>query len=307
LTQSKDYARLAAEADLLRRKIELQEGLPFLYGWPWYTWAHEFFESREPMNFLCAANQVSKSSTMIRKCINWATDKELWPELWATKPNQFWYMYPSQPVVNAEFMTKWQQFLPQGRFKDDPVYGWKQLTDKGNTIGIAFNSGVYVFFKVYAQKASNLQTGSVYALFCDEEMPEELWDELQMRVNATNGYIHMVFTATLGQEFWRQVMEPREDETERFPTAKKWCVSLYDSQTYMDGTPTIWTDEKIAQVKARCKSHAEFLKRVMGRFVVAGGRKYESFDATKHMKPSTQCRLPGSFGRGSILAAAARM
>lgn len=273
------------ELELLKQKIELQEGLPFLHGWPWYTWAHEFFTSTNRMNFLCAANQVSKSSTQIRKCIHWATAQDLWPILWRRRPVQFWYMYPSSKVANAEFLTKWSQFLPRGKFKDDPYYGWKAEYSKGDIVAIHFNSGVHVFFKTYKQGAEDLQTGSVDALFLDEELPEELWDELAMRVNATDGYIHMVFTATLGQDFWRQTMEPRDDETERFPTAKKWTVSLYDSQHYMDGAPSIWTDEKIAQVKAKCKTHAEFLKRVMGRFILVGGKKYEAFDATRHMKP----------------------
>lgn len=284
-TATESYLALQRQVALKQREIELREGLPFLYGWPWYSWAKEFFDSREKMNFLCAANQVSKSSTQIRKCIHWATAQEIWPELWVRKPVQFWYMYPSQKVANAEFITKWKLFLPHGRFKEDPVYGWKEQTEKGNIIAIHFNSGVHVFFKTYSQNPEDLQTGTLDALFLDEELPESLWDELAMRVNATDGYIHMVFTATLGQEFWRTTMEPREDEKERFPEAKKWTVSLYDSQTYIDGTPSMWTDEKIASVKARCKSHAEYLKRVMGRFVLVGGRKYESFDATRHMKP----------------------
>lgn len=282
---SNEFTALQREQQLLQQKIDLQEGLPYLHGWPWYNWAWDFFNSTNKLNFLCAANQVSKSSTQIRKCIHWATAQELWPSLWVRKPIQFWYMYPSQKVANAEFLTKWVQFLPRGKYKDDPYYGFKAEYDKGDIVALHFNSGVHVFFKTYKQKEEDLQTGSLEALFCDEEMPEHLWDELQMRVNATDGYLHMVFTATLGQEFWRECMEPREDETERFPEAAKWTVSLYDSQTYMDGTVTLWTDEKIARVKARCKTHGEFLKRVMGRFVVAGGRKYESFDATLHMKP----------------------
>jgi hypothetical protein len=275
---------LQKEAQLLQKKIELQEGLPFLHGWPWYTWAWEFFNSQNKMNFLCAANQVSKSSTQIRKCIHWATAQELWPELWVRKPVQFWYMYPSQKVANAEYLTKWSQFLPRGKFKDDPIYGWKEEKDKGNVVALHFNSGVHVFFKLYSQDKIDLQSGSVDALFLDEELPEELWPELSARVTATQGYIHMVFTATLGQEFWRQVMEPRDDEAEGFPTASKWTVSLYDSQQYIDGTPSQWTDAVIAQVKARCKTHKEFLRRVMGKFVLEGGRKYESFDAVRHMK-----------------------
>lgn len=269
----------------MERRIERQEGLPFLHGWPWYEWAWEFFTSRNKANFLCAANQISKSSTQIRKCIDWATDQTKWPELWVRKPTQFWYLYPSQKVANAEWLTKWSQFMPRGKFKDDPVYGWEAEMEKGNIVAVHFFSGVHLFFKTYKQKTEDLQTGTVDALHCDEELPEELYSELNARLTACDGYFNMVFTATLGQEFWRQTMEPRADEEEKFPGAFKRCVSLYDSQKYMDGSPSHWTDEKIAQVKARCKTHAEFLKRVMGRFVVAGGRKYESFDATRHMKP----------------------
>ncbi len=283
---TKSKADLLAEIRKKERELELREGLPFLHGWPWYQWAWDFFESVNPLNFLCAANQVSKSSTQIRKCIEWATNKDKWPLLWRREPKQFWYMYPSAKVAQAEWLTKWSQFMPKGKFKADPVYGWKERIENGTIVSIHFNSGVHVFFKTYSQSAEDLQSGTLDALFCDEEMPAELWDELQMRLNASDGYFHMVFTATLGQDFWRQTMEPRDDEKERFPSAFKRCVSLYDSQVYMDGTPTQWTNEKIERVKARCQSHNEFLKRVMGRFVVSGGRKYESFDATKHMKTS---------------------
>lgn len=275
---------LRSEVGRKQKELELREGLPFLFGWPWYQWAWDFFHSKNKLNFLCAANQVSKSSTQIRKCIDWATNTELWPDLWIRPPKQFWYMYPSQKVADAEWLTKWSLFLPRGAYKEHPKYGWKEIKEKGHIVAIAFNSGVYVFFKTYSQDEEDLQSGTLDALFCDEEMPENLYSELNARLTASDGYFHMVFTATLGQEFWRQVMEPRPDEEERFPLAAKWCVSLYDSQLYIDGAKSHWTPEKIAQVKARCKSHAEFLKRVMGRFVVVGGRKYESFDATRHMK-----------------------
>lgn len=275
---------LAEQIAIREKEVELREGLPFLHGWPWYPWALDFFNSTNKLNFLCAANQVSKSSTQIRKCIDWATNVEKWPMLWRRKPKQFWYMYPSQKVADAEWLTKWSLFMPQGKYKNHPVYGWKEQTEKGHIVAIHFNTGVHVFFKTYSQSADDLQSGTLDALFCDEEMPEHLWDELVMRLNASEGYFHMVFTATLGQEFWRQVMEPRLDEIERFPTAAKQSVSLYDSQKYVDGSLSQWTDEKIAVTKMRCKSHAEFLKRVMGRFVVSGGRKYEAFDAVKHVK-----------------------
>lgn len=276
--------KMQEEIALLEKKTELMHGLPFLHGWKFYPWAREFFESVNKLNLLCAANQISKSSTQIRKCIDWATDKEKWPRLWARKPTQFWYLYPSQEVVDIEFKLKWSQFLPRGRFKEDPVYGWKELRDSGHTVGIEFFSGVFVFFKTYTKNISHLQSGTCDSIFTDEELPLNIYDELIMRLNATDGYFHMVFTATLGQDFWRQVMEPKESEDELLPTAAKWTVSLYEALFYEDGTRSHWTEERISAIIAKCKSQAEVNKRVFGRFVVTEGRKYPTFDASKHMK-----------------------
>ncbi len=281
-----DYQLIQEKIALQEQKNKMIYGLPHLYGWKWYPWAREFYESRAKLNFLCAANQISKSSTQIRKAIHWATAKDLWPQLWERQPSQFWYLYPSQDVVDIEFELKWErEFLPRGEFKDDPVYGWKKIVDRGKVKGIRFNSGVYLFFKTYAQDVQNLQTGTCDAIFCDEELPEDLYSELTNRTNATSGYFHMVFTATLGQDIWRRTMEPDEREEEQFPDAAKWTISLYEAKFYEDGTPSHWTDEKIAGVVSKCKSQQEVLKRVYGRFIILTGRKYPTFDATIHIKP----------------------
>lgn len=271
---------------LLERKSKMAEELPHLYGWPWYTWAREFFESDTKMNFLCAANQISKSSTQIRKCIHWATEKSLWPRLWSDTPDQFWYLYPTADVATVEFHTKWKLFLPRGAKKDGPEYGWVPEFEKGKIKAIHFNSGVHLYFKTYAQDTNHLQTGTVYALFCDEELPVQHYDELIFRISSTDGYFHMVFTATLGQEFWRLVMEPESHEEEKLIEAKKWTVSLYDSQYYEDGTASKWTNERIQIIKNRCKTAKEILKRVYGKFILEReGLKYPQFDIKRHMKP----------------------
>lgn len=274
-----------AEKEALIQRTEL----PHLYGWKWYPWAAKFRDSTNKVNLLCAANQISKSSTQIRKCIIWGTDTHLWPSLWKSNPVQFWYLYPTQKQVNAEFETKWKLFLPKGEMKDDPYYGWKVEQKKGDVIAIHFNSGVHVYFKTYAQNAAALQTGTCDALFCDEELPIELFDELMFRVSASEGYFHMVFTATLGQEEWRLAMEPTDEEVESgkefLPQAHKQTVSLYDAMIYEDGTPSHWTLQKIKAVEALCSTHNEVLKRVYGHFIVLEGRMFPSFDIKRHMKP----------------------
>lgn len=270
---------------LREREVELKEGLPFLHGWKWYPWARDFFESVNKLNFLCAANQISKSSTQIRKCIDWATNQEKWPRLWRHRPVQFWYLYPAKDVADIEFKTKWQQFLPQGRFKEDPVYGWKEIIKNKCIWGIQFNSGVLLVFKTYEQDVSNLQTGTCDAIFCDEELPMDLYSELMQRISASDGYFHMVFTATLGQQFWKDVIETKGDG-EKLPEAFKQQVSMYDCQLYEDGSHSHWSDEKIKQAIGRCKSHAEVLRRIFGKFVKDTGLKYPGFDMTKNMMPA---------------------
>ena len=282
-----EYASIMKEKLALKeQEVRLREGLPFLYGWKWYQWAFDFYESTNKINLLCAANQISKSSTQIRKAINWATNIRLWPSLWRTRPVQFWYLYPTGKQAKIEFETKWKQFLPKGEFKDHEIYGWKEEFVNKEIFAIHFNSGVHIYFKTYAQDTSALQTGTCDAIFCDEELPLEHFDELMFRLSASDGYFHMVFTATLGQDFWRQVMDPGPGELEKLPHASKWTVSLYDAQKYVDGTPSHWTDEKIQLVKNRCSTHNEVLKRVYGKFIRdEGGRKCEAFDIKRHMKP----------------------
>jgi hypothetical protein len=270
----------------LTESVRLKEGLPHKFGWKWYPWARLWSESHNKEALLCAANQISKSSTQIRTAIEWATNKELWDELWPTRPNQFWYLYPTRPQINQEWETKWSEFMPRNEFKDDPIYGWKVEKSNGNIVAVHFNSGVHLYFKSYKQETQALQTGTCHAVFCDEELEMEHYNELKMRISASNGYFRMVFTATLGQDFWRRAMEPGPQEEETCPGALKLTVSLYDAMLYDDGSPSIWTDEAISRVRANCSSEQEVLKRVYGRFIVLDGRVIEAFDIKRHVKPA---------------------
>lgn len=279
---------LAEEAALLEAELELKEGLPHLYGLPWYSWAYDFFNTENKMAFLCAANQISKSSTQIRKAIEWATNQELWPRLWPApglpKPNLFWYLYPVSANASTEFLTKWQQFLPRGKYKDSKTYGWRAEYKNKEIHAIHFNSGVTIQFKSYKQGGFALQSSTVYAVFADEEMPIELFDELMLRLNATNGYFSMVFTATLGQEEWRQVIEPASEMEEKFPQAWKRQVSIYECMAYMDGSPGPWSEERINAAIARCSTQAQVQRRILGKFVKESGLIYEQFDVKRHVK-----------------------
>lgn len=269
------------EIRLLEEKERLRTGLPHLHAWKWYKWAREFFESRNKVALLTAGNQLSKSSSQIRRIIEWATNKDLWPVLWPKRtPRTFVYFYPSKDVALTEFQQKWvPEFMPSGDFKDDPKFGW---TFNEKRMAIFFNSGVTVFFKSYEQDAANLQTITCDYIAVDEELPVDLYDEIMFRLAASDGYFSMVFTATLGQEFWRRAMECQGTQDETLVGAAKWQVSAYDCLFYEDGTPSHWTVDRIQRLERNCKNHNEVLKRIYGRFVKDDGLKYPTYDSVKH-------------------------
>lgn len=279
-----DKQRIISQKEIVhQRKKEIVEGLPHLYGFKHYTWSRQFFESHNKMNLLCAGNQLSKSSTQIRKCIEWATNPKLWKVLWPGRtPRIFWYFYPSIDVAKVEVEKKWiPEFLPRGRYKDDMVRGWRLDATKRETNAIHFNSGISVYFKYYSQEAINLQSSTVDAIFTDEEIPVDYYNELLARTFASDGYFHMVFTATLGQELWQRAIEGVGDK-EMFKDAFKLQVSMYDCQFYEDGSPGAYDLEKIKRVEEKCTSEAEIQKRVHGKFIADSGRKYYAYSASRH-------------------------
>lgn len=220
--------------------------------------------------------------------IEWATNDALWGELWKTPPRQFWYLYPNSSTATAEFDLKWvPEFMPRGIMKDHPKSGWKANYERGRIYSVAFNSGITIFFKTYAQNATDLQSGTVHYIACDEELPIDLYDELMFRLSAVDGYFSMVFTATLNQAFWKDVMEGK-GEDEKLPDAFKLQVSKYDCLTYEDGSPGAYTEDKIKREIAMCRSQTEVSRRILGRFVTEEGRKYPAFEYDTHMiKPPT--------------------
>lgn len=270
------------------RILEMKEDLPHKYGWRWYRWASAFYESRNKVNLLCSGNQVSKSSTLIRKNIEWAGNKKIWREIWPdqngkeNRPRQFWYFYPSMEVATIEFEKKWiPEFMPRGDMKHHDTYGWDAEYSGSEVAAIHFRSGVTIYFKTYSQRQINLQTASCHMISADEEMPESYVDETMSRLAATEGYFNMVFTATQGFPLWYRAMECIGKPEETFKTAFKLCVSLYDCQTYADGTPGFWSLERIKEREAKCTSVQEVQKRIHGRFVRDEGRKYSTFDPSK--------------------------
>jgi len=290
LNNSREYAAKLKKLQLLEQREKMRFELPHLYGFPLYSWAEEFIYSDGGpgrMLLLCAANQVSKSSTLIRKNITLATDKTLWPRFFPRRePMTFWYVYPDENKIEEEFRDKWvPEFLPRGTMKDDPIYGWREVRSKQGKLSVHFNSGVVIAFKTWK---SDLQSGTLDMVSVDEELPAKLYPELALRLSRYAGIFAMVFTATLNQDFWFRAIEQRGKKDETFVHAKKWQISMeHDCKVYADGSPSPWTEEEVNRVKNSCGSQTEIDRRVHGRFVTEVGVKYSSFSREKNVKPAS--------------------
>lgn len=270
--------------DLLEKKEKLKHELPHLHGFKLLPFQKQWIDSTHRFNVISAGNQIGKSSSNIMKAIHWATATELWNTLWKKKPLMFWYLYPDGKTATSEFENKWiPEFLPKGVLKDHSKYGWKAKYRQGQIYELRFNSGVVIQFRYYSQGLTNLQAGSVHAIFCDEELPFNLFGELRLRLIANDGYFHLVCTPTLGQEEWARVLERnylgtdeellKENEVDIFKTQ----VSMYDCLNYADGTPSHITIERIKEVEGTLTDR-EIQVRVYGRFMMEEGLKYSSFD-----------------------------
>lgn len=275
------------ELKLLEAKKRLIEKLPHLY-FPMYAWQRKIFESTNRVNLLTAANQIGKSSAIIRRQIANATSPERWERLYAAKrpPGQFWYFYPDSLTLEKEIDTKWvPEWLPRQEMESDPQYGWKLKKKHGSYFSCEFAAGPIVYFQSYSKSVSAVQAGSVYEVTADEELPIEFYSELMFRLTATSGIFTSGFTPTLNQLFWKQAMEGKKI----LPSALKMEVSMYDCLVYEDGTPsTHITMDKIRLAEERCKSDTERQRRIFGKFVTEEGRTYYAFNY------DTNVRLPYS-------------
>ena len=184
--------------------------------------------------------------------------------------------------------------------QDHPELGWKHFNRGKDIDCIVFVCGTIIRFKTYMQDSSTLQAGSCDLLVCDEEVPIDVLPELQMRVQATDGYLLFVFTATLGQTFWRKVVEERSEWTD----AKVWQVSLYDSQYFEDGTPSHWTTQRIKQAINNCTTEAQVQRRIFGKFVRDEGLRFEVWDRNRNtieyetLSPEWKFYVGADYGSG---------
>jgi hypothetical protein len=254
-----------------------KEELPHLYGFKFFKWSREFWESTNRYTFLTCSNQSGKSVVSIRKTIRLCTDTDFQKKVFKTLPNYGIYFYPSLKLATREWQTKWvKSLMPRGSMKDDPKYGWDVEFKDGEVYCIHWNNGFKLYFLSYNMRVQDMQAMSPNFVAADEEMPTHLWGEISARLMATKGLFSLVCTPTLGEEMWRRVFELNS-----MPNAKVIKATMYDTLTFEDGSPGLRTKEEIEDFKAKLPTQRDIDIRVYGKFAKAEGLVYPMFDYEK--------------------------
>lgn len=276
-----DVQELRIKRDKLRKIALLKEELPHLYGFPLYQWQEDFMKCGATFQFIFKANQIGGSSIMIKKLIDYATDKKKWARF-KRKPTMFIYLYPDKNTATREWVNKWCEFMPRGSMKDNEQYGWKEVWDGKYIDSIEFNTGITMYFKTYGSGAENLQASTPAILACDEELPEDLWPELQIRITGSPANAGAMYwqgcTPTKGQKYLAKI---QSGETV-LPDSWVVTVSQYDCLFYANGDKSLWSKEKIQRTEQALPSQREIDVRINGLFKPIDSLLITQFVRAKH-------------------------
>lgn len=286
---------LVAEYERLKQIKEMREGLPHLYCFPLYMWQKKIWdgvlndpEGKFRFFYTFAANQIGKSSIMQRVAIALATEPKYWKRF-KRRPKTILYFYPDKKTILTEFRDKWQEFLPRNGYENHPKYGYKVKYEGQWLSHIIFNSGITLYFKTYGGQKSGgnssqkIQGVTPAAIFLDEETPKSLESELMSRLNSPiNEGSVMVSncTPTLGQQYLKDI----QDGKRKIPRSMVQTISLYDCLEYWDGSPSIWTLQKIKETEAQYGTQREIDIRVHGKFMRMDGLAVSAFNADVNVK-----------------------
>lgn len=290
---SEAYYQKLEKIRLLEQKKRLKHDLPHKHSFNYYQWQLDHINEVNRYCFTKAGNQLGKSICNGVKWLTLATEPTLWEKFFTKRtPRQFWILMPTRDIINTEWTEKWlPEFMPKGAYKDHPQYGWEEEIKNKNLWAIHFKTGITCYTHTYEQDVHHLQAGTIDAHFVDEELPYDLYGELNMRLQAVDGQWNMVYTPTRGEPQWMRLWYKGRKET--FKDSFKQEISLFDCMKYADGTRSHWSEEQVNRVLNSLGTDAEIQLRVHGKNSKPEGLKLAAFDPERNVNIKT--KVPASW------------
>lgn len=162
-----------------------------------------FHKTRKRYAMIFGGNRSGKTegnmadlALVFRNLHPWYKDRPEIKTLWAATIN-------FEMVGKILWEEKLQRMIPKRELSKIVWYN----KARGIPLELHHINGRRIEFKAYEQGADSFQGRSIHGIYVDEQMPESIWRECQMRIADTAGFIKASWTPVIYQEWLKQIAD----------------------------------------------------------------------------------------------------
>lgn len=163
-------------------------------------------------------------------------------------------------------------YLPRDEIARNSRNERQLMQSRGAWIRVFLKNGSKIELKTYEQGREHFQGANVNYFWSDEECPEDVWNEILLRIVQTKGRGIVTMTPLKGLTFmFDRYYEPWKDGDKTYP--------VY----FLDSTKNPYISGEDIEEMVRGMSEQEKKARLKGEFVHREGLVYTYFDREKHL------------------------
>lgn len=216
---------------------------------------------------ILGGNRSGKSMALCYEAVWWALGDHPFKKLPFHTPVRLWIMVSTQEVgSDVIWKEKLEPIIPH-RFIS-------KIRKSGPYISqIEFTNGSVITLKSYEKGETALQSASVHAVFCDEQVPWETYQELRQRISDIQGHMYFAFTPLIPSKELQEYIEYQPKLGEKCDQAEMSVVKItrYDNPVFADMT------DEIRQAEASMSGN-QAATRIYGDWLLYSGRLIPHFN-----------------------------
>lgn len=232
-----------------------------------------FHQSKARIRGLLGGNRTGKTVAGAAEAVMMATGTiNRFKDIKVPIPNRGWVVSLSNEVQRDVAQREVLKWLPKNMIAHVSIRrGSKDNLDEAIIDTIKLTNGSTIQFKSCEQGVGMFQGTSRHWIWMDEEPPEDIWAECQMRVMDTKGYMWLTMTPLLGLSWvYNRIYLNELDDPEVECFSMQWSDNPHLSPEVIKHLESTMSDE-------------EREARQYGRFVALSGLIYKEFREDVHV------------------------
>lgn len=220
----------------------------------------QFFKSKADGRWIIAGNRAGKTRAEMRECAWWMTGTHPYRDI--PEITHGWCVTLDRDFALSVLLPILLEFLP-------PSLVGK--IEKGDVVRVHMKSGSTLTFRTYGQGWQKFQGAKIHYAAFDEECPEDVYDEVMVRLIDLKGPHWVAMTPLMGKTWvYKRIIEPTHDPREY----KVFSWSTTDNP-HVD-------PKRVKKTFGRMAPEIQ-LARMSGQFVDLTGLIWPEFDEKIHM------------------------